>query len=201
MADYKPSADEIKQLRAMTGAGMLDCKNTLLECEGNLEKAKEELRKKGLAIVSKKAERGAKEGIVHAYIHHNSKTGVLVEVNCETDFVARTDDFKNLVAEIAMHIAARPASLAVSREDISAEILEAEKEIHREQAKATGKPENVIEKIIEGKLKKFYAEVCVLDQQWIKDDKKTIRDLINETIAKIGENIVLKRFARFEIGE
>jgi elongation factor Ts len=201
MADYKPSADEIKQLRAMTGAGMLDCRDALARFKGDIEKAKEELRKKGLAIVSKKADRGAKDGLIHAYIHHNAKTGVLVEVNCETDFVARTDDFKNLVGEIAMHIAARPTTVAVSAEEIPAELLEAEKAIHREQAESTGKPANVIEKIVEGKLKKYYSEVCVLDQPWVKDDKKTIRDLINETIAKIGENIVLRRFARFQIGE
>jgi len=201
MADYKPSADDIKQLRAMTGAGMLNCKNALVEFSGNIEKAKEDLRKKGLAIVSKKAARGASEGLVYAYIHHNGKTGVLVEVNCETDFVARTEDFQNLVAEIAMHIAAKPASAGVTPEDIPPDTLEAEKDIHREQAKTTGKPDNVIEKIIEGKLKKFYSEVCVLHQQWVKDDKKTIQDLINEAVAKLGENIVLRKFCRFQIGE
>jgi elongation factor Ts len=201
MADYKPTGDEIKQLRAMTGAGMLNCKNAIIEFNGDIEKAKEYLRKKGLAIVSKKASRGACEGLVYAYIHHNSKNGVLVEVNCETDFVARTSNFQELVAEIAMHIAAQPGTLGISPDDIPADALESEKEIHREQARATGKPDNVIEKIIEGKLKKFYADVCVLNQQWVKDDKKTIQDLINESVAKLGENIVLKRFARFQIGE
>jgi len=201
MADYKPTTEDIKQLREMTGAGILDCKMCLLEHEGNIEKAKEDLRKKGLAIVSKKAVRGAKEGLVQSYIHHNAKTGVLVEVNCETDFVARTDDFRALVAEIAMHIAAKPGTVAVTIEEIPAEVLEKEKDIHREQAATTGKPANVIEKIIEGKLKKFYSEVCVLEQPWVKDDTKTIKDLINETIAKVGENIVLKQYARFQIGE
>jgi len=201
MSDYKPSADEIKQLRAMTGAGMLNCKNTLVEFKGDVEKAKEDLRKKGLAIVSKKATRGAKDGLVYAYIHHNGKTGVLVEVNCETDFVARNEEFHELVAEIAMHIAAKPASLAIREEDVPQDEVEKEKVIHREQAAQTGKPENVIEKIIEGKLKKFYSEVCVLNQPWVKDDSKTIQDMINEAVAKMGENIVLRRFARFAIGE
>lgn len=201
MADYKPTTDQIKELREMTGAGILDCKMCLLEHEGDIDKAKEDLRKKGLAIVSKKSGRGASEGLVHAYIHHNGKTGVLIELNCETDFVARTEDFKDLVAEISMHIAARPASVAVTIEEIPEDILEKEKEIHREQAAATGKPENVIEKIIEGKLKKFYSEVCVLEQPWVKDDGKAIKDLINDAIAKLGENIILKRYARFQIGE
>ena len=150
---------------------------------------------------SKKATRGAKDGLVYAYIHHNGKNGVLVEVNCETDFVARNEEFQELVAEIAMHIAAKPMSLAVTEEDIPRDELEKEKEVHREQAAATGKPENVIEKIIEGKLKKFYSEVCVLNQPWVKDDSKTIQDMINEAVAKMGENIVLRRFARFQIGE
>jgi elongation factor Ts len=173
----------------------------LTQFAGDIEKAKEELRKKGLAIVSKKATRGAKDGLIHAYIHHNKKTGVLVEVNCETDFVARTDDFQNLVEEIAVHIAANPGSQWVDRDDVPQEAIEAEKEIYRGQFAESGKPPEIIEKIIEGKLKKYFTEVCVLDQQWVKDDKKTIRDMINETIAKVGENIVLRRFTRFQIGE
>ncbi len=201
MAEYKATTDEIKQLRAMTGAGMLDCKNAIEKFSGDIDKAKEELRKKGLAIVSKKASRGACDGLVQSYIHHNGKTGVLVEINCETDFVARTEDFHKLVEEVAMHIAANPNSEWVDKDEIPEAILNPEKDIYREQMKESGKPPEILEKIIEGKLKKFYSEVCVLDQPWVKDDSKTIRDLINETIAKVGENIVLKRFARFQIGE
>jgi len=201
MADYKASPDEIKQLRTMTGAGMLDCKNAIEQFTGNLEKAKEELRKKGLAIVSKKASRGACDGLIHAYIHHNAKTGVLVEINCETDFVARTPDFRTLVEEVAMHIAANPASQWITKDEVPPEAVEAEKEIYRGQIADSGKPPQVVEKILEGKLKKFYSEVCILDQPWVKDDKKTIRDLMNEVIAKVGENIVLRRFSRFQIGE
>jgi len=201
MPDYKPTTDEIKQLRAMTGAGMLDCKNAICQFCGDVEKAKEELRKKGLAIVSKKAERGAKDGLILSYIHHNNKTGVLVEVNCETDFVARTGDFRKLVEEVAMHIAAKPGTLCVGKDDVPPEELEKEKDIYREQAAGSGKPPAIVEKIVEGKLKKFYSEVCVLNQPWVKDDSKTIQDLINDVIAKVGENIVLRRFCRFQIGE
>lgn len=194
------TASAIKELREQTGVGMMDCKKALTETDGDFDKALDVLRKKGLAMASKKASREASEGIVGSYIHMGGKLGVLVEVNCETDFVAKTDDFQNLVKDIAMHIAAANPSY-VKKEDVPSEVIEKEKEIYSDQVK--NKPANVVEKIVEGKLEKFYAESCLLEQIFVKDPdgKMKIRDLIAEKIAKIGENIVLKRFVRFQLGE
>lgn len=193
------SADMVKELREKTGAGMMECKKALQESNGDFEKAVTLLRQKGLASASKKAGRTASEGLVSSYIHMD-RIGVLVEVNCETDFVARTEDFKNLVKDIAMHIAAANP-VYISREQVPLETIEREKEIYR--AQISGKPPQVVEKIIEGKLEKFYNDTCLLDQVFIKDpeQKMKVRDLINEKIAKLGENIVVRRFARFQLGE
>ncbi len=189
----------VKQLREITGAGVMDCKDALNENNGDIEKAIEWLRKKGLKTAIKKSARTADEGIIDAYIHPGNKIGVLIEVNCETDFVARTEEFISLVKNLAMQIAASNP-LSISREDLDEKIIEKEKEIYRAQLEKENKPPNVIEKIVEGKLKKFYEEVCLLDQPYIKDPSKTVRDLITEAIAKIGENISIKRFARYQIG-
>lgn len=193
------STNDIKELRDQTGAGMMDCKRALTEAAGDKEKALDILRQKGLAMASKKSSREASEGLVGSYIHMGGKIGVLVEVNCETDFVAKTDDYQALVKDIAMHIAAANP-LYVKREDIPSEVIEKEKEIYASQV--TNKPPQVVEKILEGKLEKFYADTCLVDQIFVKDPdgKKTIKDLIVETIAKLGENILIKRFARFQIG-
>ena len=190
----------VKQLRKMTGAGVLDCKKALEKTGGDLDKAVEELRKMGIAKAEKKMSREAREGIIDAYIHPGAKLGVLVEVNCETDFVANTDEFKDLVHNIALQIAAT-GPLAVSREQISEEIVEKEKEIYRAQLEGSNKPPHIIEKIVEGKLEKFFQEAALLEQPFIKDPKKTVGDLVKEYIAKFGENIVIRRFARFRLGE
>jgi len=190
----------VKQLRKMTGAGVLDCKKALEKTGGDLDKAVEELRKMGIAKAEKKMSREAREGIIDAYIHPGAKLGVLVEVNCETDFVANTDEFKDLVHNIALQIAAT-GPLAVSREQISEEIVEKEKEIYRAQLEGSNKPPHIIEKIVEGKLEKFFQEAALLEQPFIKDPQKTVGDLIKEYIAKFGENIVIRRFARFRLGE
>jgi elongation factor Ts len=192
--------EQVKELRERTGAGMGDCRKALIETKGDMEKAIEWLREKGVASAGKRSGRTAKEGKVHAYIHGNGKIGALVEINCETDFVARTEDFEELVKEVGMQIAAM-APLYVKREDVPAEVIEKEKEIYRAQMKDSGKPANVVEKIVEGKLDKFYKEVCLLEQAYIKDDKKNIETFVKEKIAKLGENIVIKRFARFVLGE
>ncbi len=190
----------VKTLREMTGAGFLECKKALEETGGNLEEAVELLRKKGIAKAAKKAGRETKEGLIHAYIHAGGRVGVLLELNCETDFVARNELFKELANELALQIAAmRPKW--VKREDVPKEIVEKEGEIAREAAIAEGKPEHIAEKIAEGKLEKFYKENVLLEQPYIKDDSKTIEELIKEYIAKIGENIQVGRFCRFEIGE
>jgi elongation factor Ts len=194
------TAAMVKQLRDKTGAGMMDCKKALQEAEGDFDKAVEILRKRGIAKAAKRADREANEGVVAAYIHPGSKLGVLVEVNCETDFVANTDDFKEFAKNIAMHIAASNP-LAVKREDLDQEALDKEKEIYREQALAQGKPEHIVDKIVEGRLEKYYSEVCLLEQPYVKDPDKTVKDLLTEVIAKVGENITIKRFARFRIGE
>lgn len=193
------TADMVKELREKTGAGMMECKKALQESNGDFEKAITVLRQKGLASASKKAGRTASEGLISSYIHMD-RIGVLLEVNCETDFVARTEDFRNLVKDIAMHIAAANP-VYISREDIPVEVIEKEKEIYR--AQITGKPAQVVEKIIEGKLEKFYNDTCLLDQTFIKDpeQKTKVKDLITEMIAKLGENIVVRRFARFQLGE
>ncbi len=200
MADKKVPIELIKELRSRTGAGIMDCKKALLETDNDVEKAIEYLRKKGIAKAAKKSAREANEGLIGSYVHFNGKLGVLVEVNCETDFVARTEDFKQLVNDIAVHIAAMKPSY-VSIEDIPEDVLNKEKDIYREQLKNSGKPENIIEKIIEGKLNKFYEENCLLEQEYIHDENKKVKDHIKEYIAKLGENIVVRRFALFTIGE
>jgi len=194
------TADMVKQLRERTGAGMMDCKKALTETDGNMEKAIEYLREKGLASAAKKAGRIAAEGIVDAYIHGEGRIGVLVEVNIETDFAARNADFKAFVKDVAMQIAAsRPEY--VRKEDVPAAVIEKEKEILRAQALNEGKPEKIIEKMVEGRIEKFYKEVCLLEQPFIKDPDKTVKQLLTEKIATIGENINIRRFARFERGE
>jgi elongation factor Ts len=194
------SAAMVKQLREKTGAGMMDCKSALTEVSGDMEKAIEFLRKKGLATALKRAGRAMTEGTIQPYIHMNAKLGVLVEVNCETDFVAKNDDFLGFAKNIAMHIAASNP-LGIVPEDIPEAVIEKEKEIYRAQALDTGKPANVIDKIVDGKLKKFYQDNCLMNQAYVRDPDKTITDLLNELIAKIGENISIKRFVRYQIGE
>ena len=190
----------VKELRERTQAGMMDCKRALEETGGDMEKAVDYLRQKGLAAAAKKAGRLAADGLVDAYIHPGGRVGVLVEVNCETDFVAKTEDFQELVRDIAMHIAAmRPEY--VRREDIPAEVIEHEKRILASRAQEEGKPEHIIEKIVSGRLEKFYSEVCLLEQPFVKDPAKTVGQLVQEAIAKLGENIQVRRFARFERGE
>ena len=194
------SAAQVKELRQKTGAPMMDCKQALEEAKGDLEQAIVHLRKKGVATAAKKATRVTSEGSVASYIHAGGKIGVLVEVNCESDFVARTDDFKDLVHDIAMHIAASDPKF-IRREDVTPEAYEREKEIYRAQAKATGKPENVVEKIVEGKMAKFYEEVCLYDQPFIKEQTITVSQLIASKIGKLGENLSVRRFARFKVGD
>jgi len=194
------SAAMVKELREATGSGIMDCKKVLGEAAGNMEKAIELLRKKGLAKAAKRAGRSTSEGMIYSYIHTGAKLGVLVEVNCESDFVAKTDDFATFVKDIAMHIAAaNPAGLVP--EDVDQTVIEKEREIYRAQMLEEGKPENIIDKIVDGKIDKFYKEVCLMSQAYVKDPQKTIEDLLKETIGKIGENIQIKRFARFQIGE
>tara|TARA_X000001036_G_C20310640_1_gene656316 strand:- start:48 stop:656 length:609 start_codon:yes stop_codon:yes gene_type:complete len=193
-------AKTVKVLREKTGAGMMDCKRALVETRGDLEKAVEELRKAGVAKAEKKGSRTAQEGLIYSYIHHGGRLGVLLEVNCETDFVAKTDGFKELVHNLSIQIAAtNPVS--VSRDSVSEDIVKKEKNIYMEQAKSSKKPENVIEKIVEGKMDKYFQENCLLEQPFIKDPDKTIKDLITETIATLGENISVGRYIRFAIGE
>ncbi|MEW6323211.1 MAG: translation elongation factor Ts [Acidobacteriota bacterium] len=194
------TAEMVKQLRDKTGAGMMDCKAALAEAGGDMEKAVELLRKKGLASAAKRAGRATKDGIIGHYIHMGGKVGVLVEVNCETDFVARTADFQALAKEIAMHIAAADPKF-VRREDVPAEVLEKEKEIYRAQFAGSGKPAHVIEKIVDGKLESYYAQVCLLDQPSVRDPNVTIKQMVANATAKTGENIAITRFARFKLGE
>ena len=193
-------AQLVKELRERTGAGFNDCRAALIEAKGDIEQAINVLRKKGQAAAQKKAQREASEGLVGHYIHAGGKIGVIVEVNCESDFVARTDDFQKLCHEIAMHIAALDPRY-VRREEITQEILAREREIYREQARATGKPDAVIEKIVAGKMEKFYEETCLYEQHFIKDESVTIRELIDQMIAKLGENISVRRFVRLKVGE
>jgi elongation factor Ts len=190
----------VKQLREKSGAGIMDCKEALSGCEGNIIKAVEYLRKKGLATAQKRAGRTTGEGTIQAYIHMGGKIGVLVEINCETDFVAMTDDFKAFVKNIAMHIAATNP-ISVASEDVPAEVIDKEKEIYRAQALEMGKPEKIIDKIAEGKLNKFYKDNCLLLQPYVRDPDVTIEDVLNDIIGKTGEKITIKRFARFQIGE
>ena len=190
----------VKELRERTGAGMMDCKKALAATEGDMDKAIDFLREKGLAAAAKKAGRIAAEGLVESYIHGGGRIGVLVEVNCETDFVAKTDAFKSLVKDIAMHIAAANPSY-LRREEVPAAELEHEKMVLSEQARNEGKPEKIIEKMVTGRIEKYYKEVCLLEQPFVKDPDKTISDLITESIAKIGENIAIRRFTRYQLGD
>jgi elongation factor Ts len=194
------SAAQVKELREKTGAPMMDCKSALTEAKGNLEDAIVLLRKKGVSVAAKKATRATSEGSVASYIHAGGKIGVLVEINCESDFVARTEDFKELVHDIAMHITASDPKF-VRKEDVTPDAFEREKEIYRHQAAATGKPPQVVEKIVAGKMEKFYEEVCLLEQPFIKDQTITIAQLIAAKIGKLGENIAVRRFARFKVGD
>jgi len=194
------SADEVKKLREMTGAGIMDCKSALAETKGDLEKAVEHLRKKGIAKAEKKASRETRDGLIESYLHPGSKLGVLVEINCETDFVAKTDDFKRFTRDIAMQIAASNP-LVVNKDDLSAEIIEKELSIYKSQVMNQKKPEAIAEKIAQGKLDKFYQEVCLMEQSFVKDPNKTIKDLTKELISKVGENINIRRFVRFQLGE
>ena len=196
------SAEQVKELRERTGAGVMDCKAALDASKGDMQGAIEHLRKKGLADAAKKAHREAKDGVVASYIHPGSKIGVLVEINCETDFVARTDDFQQLVKDVAMQVAAANPSY-VSREDVPGAVVEKEREIYREQMADQKKPPQVIDKIIEGKLEKFYAESCLLEQPFIRDasGKTRMKDMVDQATSKMGERIVVKRIARFQVGE
>jgi len=193
-------ASVVKELRDKTGAGMMDCKKALVETSGNIDKAVDYLRKSGIAKAEKKGDRTAKEGLVFSYIHHGGRLGVLVELNCETDFVAKTDGFSDLAHNIAMQIAAT-SPLSVSRKDIDQKLLDKEKEIFTDQAKESGKPKEIIGKIVEGRVEKFYAESCLIEQQFIKDPDRKIGDLITDAVSTLGENIVINRFARFSVGE
>jgi len=194
------SAALIKELRDKTAVGIMDCKEALTECKGNIQKSIEYLRKKGIATAKKRGGRITSQGQVQSYIHGGGKIGVLVEVNCETDFTGKTEDFTNFVRDLAMQIAATNP-VAIDRERVPDEIIQKEKEIYASQARDTGKPEKVIEKIVEGKLKKFYSEACLLEQPFVKNPDITVHDLANEMMAKTGENIVIRRFARFQLGE
>lgn len=192
--------EAVKELRAMSGAGVLDCKKALAECDGDVRKAADHLREKGLAKAAKKMERTASQGVIFSYIHTTGKIGTLLELNCETDFVARTDEFLSLGHEIAMHIAAASPQYLLP-EEVPAEVIEKEKEIFKAQALEEGKPAHIVEKIAEGRVKKFYEENCLLEQGYIRDQDRKIRDLVMGAIAKLGENIVIRRFSRFSIGE
>jgi len=194
------TASMVKELRDKTNAGMMDCKEALAASEGNFEKAVEYLRKKGLSAATKRSSRATKDGMIESYIHMAGKIGVLVEVNCETDFVAKTDNFKNMVKDIAMQIAAANPTY-LKPEEIPEKVMERERVIYRDQALAEGKPEKIIDKIIDGKIKKFYEEVCLLNQKFVKDMDITVQTLVNNMIANTGENISVKRFARFQLGE
>jgi elongation factor Ts len=194
------TAKDVQELRRRTGAGMMECKKALEETGGDMEKAVEYLRKKGIAKAEKRAGRVTSEGVITSYIHPPGKIGTLVELNCETDFVARTDDFKTLAREIAMHIASA-APLAVDKDGVPASAVERERRIAEEQVRASGKPEHLVSKIVDGKLEAFYKQVALLSQPWIRDDKKTIGDLVKEASAKLGENVQVRRFVRFQMGE
>ncbi len=194
------SASAVKELRERTGAGMMDCKRTLVETKGDMEKAIELLREKGLAAAAKKAGRIASEGIVESYIHGGGRIGVLIEVNSETDFVAKNDIFRTFVRDMAMQVAASQP-MYVSREEVDPELIKKEKEIYRAQAINEGKPEKIIDKMVEGRIEKFYKEICILEQPFIKDTDKTVNDILMDLIARMGENISIRRFVRYELGE
>src|SRR5271163_2194770 len=201
-AEGKPnvSAQQVKELRDRTGAGFTACREALVEGGGDVERAINILRKKGQAAAAKKAQRATSEGLVSSYIHAGGKIGVLIEMNCESDFVARTDEFQRLCHDVAMHIAALDPRF-LRREEVTQETLDRERDIYKEQAKATGKPENVIEKIVNGKMEKFYEENCLYEQHFIKDEGVTVKELVDQAIAKVGENIAIRRFSRFKVGE
>jgi elongation factor Ts len=194
------SASMVKELREKTGAPMMDCKKALSESDGSMEEAISYLRKKSIATASKKVERSTTEGLIESYIHPGSKLGVIIELNCETDFVARSDDFKELIKNLSMHIAALNP-LFISKNDVNPELIEKEKDIYLTQAKDSGKPEKIWNKIVDGRLEKFFAEICLLNQTYIKDDKRAVKDIIDEIVAKLGENISVKRFVRYQLGE
>lgn len=194
------NASMVKELREKTGVGMMTCKKALTEAGGSLDEAEKILRKRGEATAAKKAGRAAGEGLIHSYIHTGSKVGVLLEVNCETDFTARNEDFQGMVKDIAMHIAAA-APRFVSREDVPEEVVASEREIFADQAKKTGKPDNVIARIVDGKIDKFYSEICLLEQPFVKDPDKNVQELLTERIARIGENMKVARFTRYVLGE
>ena len=190
----------VKELRERTGAPMMDCKRALVESEGNLDTAVDHLRKQGMATAARKAGRHASEGVVGSYIHAGGQIGVLIEINCETDFVARTDDFQALVKDVAMHVAAADPRF-VGRDEVTEEILDQEREIYREQALQTGKPENVVDRIVDGKMEKFFAETVLLEQPFVKNPDLTVQEMVAEKIGKLGENIQIRRFSRFRVGE
>src|SRR5687768_169765 len=194
------SAKQVAELRNRTGAGMMDCKAALQESNGDMEAAIEILRKKGAMKAEKRGGRETREGAIGSYIHFNGKIGVLVEINCETDFVARTDDFKNLVKSVAEHIAAT-GPMAVDKDQIPADVIDRERRIYVEEVKASGKPANLVDKIVEGKVEAFYKQNCLLSQPWVRDDKKTVGDLVKEMSGKTGENIQVRRFTRYQMGE
>jgi len=195
------SAAQVKELRERTGAGMMDCKNALVETGGDMEKAVELLREKGLASAAKRAGRSANQGLIEAYIHFNNTVGVLLELNCETDFVANTDEFKALAKDIALHIASPAAPRFVSREEVSQDEIDHESQIFAKQAQESGKPENVVDKIVEGKINSYFKEIVLLDQPFVKDDTKTVQQLLDETSARVGEKVAVKRFVRYKLGE
>jgi len=194
------TAGMVKELRERTGAGMMDCKKALVETGGDLEAAIDALRKKGLASAAKKAGRATSDGLVISYIHAGGKIGVLLEINCETDFVARTDDFQQLAHDLSLHVAASQPRF-IGRDEVTDDVLEREKRIHREQALESGKPEQIVERIVEGRMSKFFAENCLLEQPFVKDTGRTVEEVLKEAIAKLGENITIARFARFKVGE
>jgi elongation factor Ts len=193
-------AKRVKELREKTGAGMMDCKKALIEANGDIEKAIDNLRKSGAAKAAKKSSRSAKEGLIYSYIHHGGRLGVLLDIGCETDFVAKTDKFVDLARNVSMQIAATNP-ISVNREDVPEDVIDREKDIYTEQAKATGKPDKVIEKIVDGKLEKYFQESCLMEQIYIKDSDKKIKDLVTAIIATLGENITINRFSRFAVGE
>jgi elongation factor Ts len=195
------SADQVKKLRDLTGAGMMDCKRALQETEGDIDKAIELLRERGLASAAKRAGRTANQGLIDSYIHFNNTVGVLVEVNSETDFVANTEEFKQLVKDIALHIASPASPQWLTREDVPAQVVDQEEHIARVQAKESGKPDNVIDKIVEGKLRAFFEDSVLLEQPFVKDDSKTIQQLLDEVGAKVGEKVAVRRFVRYKLGE
>jgi elongation factor Ts len=196
-------AESVKQLREKTGAGFMDCKKALAENRGDFDEAVRWLREKGLAAAAKKAGRATSEGLIGTYLHAGGRIGVLVEVNCETDFVAKTPEFQAMVKDLAMQVAAASPALArfVRREEVPAETIEQEREIYRAQARGSGKPDKVIEKIVDGKVEKFLSDICLLEQPFIRDPEKTVSDVVNETISRLGENVQVRRFARFQLGE